>query len=254
MNDEQFITAVENVVPNPPFRILIESHSNRKIRDEHSFKDVKAASLKNYSWDANDNVRLVEMQFSDADLGFVGSGVVALLETHGMPVSQIEMTSKTVEIDAGEYKLEKKLKLDGKEISLSTSSITIDEDGQIEQSSSSAMIYRSISRASLHGIEIPSSLFPDSWDRRRNQAALNLPFPALLVIDVCGSMDLDLNSSRTEIVVSDKWADFEERIYCAICSSLRDSLTHDYCVALHEVLVELSKSELFIKCAGELLL
>lgn len=254
MNDEQFITAVESVVPNPPFRIIIESHSNTKVRDEHSFKYVKAASLKNYSWDANDNVRLVEMEFSDACLGFVGSGIVALLETHGMPVSQIEMTSKTVEIDAGEYKLEKKLKLDGKEITLSTSSITIDEDGEIEQSSSSTTIYRSISRASLHGIEIPSSLFPESWNRRRNQAALNLPFPALLVVDVCGSMDLDLTSSRTEIIVSDKWADFEERLCRAICSGLKNALSPEYCAALHEGLVESSKSELFTKCAAELLL
>lgn len=104
MSDEQFITAVENVVPNPPFCIVIESHSNKKVRDEKSFKEVKAGSLKNYSWDANDNVRLVEMEFSDPDLGFVGSGVVALLETHGVPVAQIEMNSKTVEIDAGSSK------------------------------------------------------------------------------------------------------------------------------------------------------
>ena len=53
--------------------------------------------------------------------------------------------------------------------------------------------------------------------------------------------------------MSDKWVDFEERLYRAICAGLRNSLSPEYCVALHGVLVESSKSELFTECAAELL-
>ncbi len=166
MDDDEFIKAVESVIPNPPFRILIESHSSKRVRDENSFKEVKADSLKNYSWAENDNVKVLPIEFSDPAVGFVGSGVIALLETHGLPTSEVEMTSKIVSIDGGDYKLEKTIKLNGKDISLTISSIAIDENGKIEQSSSSSRIYHSASRISLHGIEIPSSLFPDSWERQ----------------------------------------------------------------------------------------
>lgn len=252
MDDEQFIKAVENVIPNPPFRILIESHSNKKVRDEHSFKTIKAESLRDYSWDENDNVKVLPLEFSDSTSGFVGSGMIALLESHGLPVAQIEMTSKTVTIDEGEYKLEKSMTMSGKEISLTTSSIAIDENGDIEQSSSSSRISHSVSRLSLHGIEIPSSLFPDAWNKQRNQVALNLPFPALLVIDVCGTMDLDLNSSRTQIIMSDKWTNFEERLYRAICTGIRAAVSTEYRYALKTVLAAGSKSEVFTKCANEI--
>jgi hypothetical protein len=249
MNDEQFINAVESVVPNPPFRIRIESHSKKKIRDQRSFELFRAESLKDYSWDNNSNVRVVPIEFSDPTVGFVGSGMIALLVRKGFPVAQLEMTSKTVSIDGEEYKLEKTLSLSGKEVSVSTSSIEIDENGLIEKSSSSSRIFHSKSRISLHGIEIPTSLFPDYWGREHNQLSLEMPIPALLVLDVCGSMDLDLNSSRTQIVMGDKWASFEESLYLAICQALATLGTNKYHNALRKVLVSNAKDPTFKKCA-----
>lgn len=249
MNDDQFIHAVESVVPNPPFRIRIESHSKKTIRDQRSFELLKAETLKDYSWDKNSNVRVVPIEFSDPTIGFVGSGMIALLVRKGLPVARVEMTSKTVSIDGEDYKLEKTLSLSGKEISLSTSSIEIDENGSIEKSSSSSRIFYSKSRISLHGIEIPTSLFPDYWAQERNQLALEMPIPALLVLDVCGSMDLDLNSSRTQIVMGDKWAVFEERIYLAICQALARLGPNRYHDALRKVLVSQAKNTTFKKCA-----
>ena len=105
MDEDQFIKSVETVVPNPPFQISIESKSHKKIRDQDSFKEVKAISLKNYSWDRHENIREFNVEFDDPENGFVGSAVAAVLERHGLPTDEIAVTTKSVVIDGKSYDL-----------------------------------------------------------------------------------------------------------------------------------------------------
>lgn len=252
MDENQFITSVENVVPNPPFKISIESKSHKKVRDQNSFKDLKASSLKDYSWDQNDNIREFPIDLNNSDIGFVGSAVIAVLESHGVPRKQISMNSKSVVIDDENYDLEKAIRLSGKEISLDTTSITIDEDGNIDSSTSSTRLTHSKSRISLHGIEIPSNLFPESWTMQKNQASLVWPLPVLLVVDICGSMDLDLNSSRTQILMGERWLKFEERFAYEIFSGIMKSVTTDYWEKLKELLLQSTENEIIIQVLGNL--
>lgn len=246
MDEDQFIQSVENVIPNPPFKISIKSKSQEKIRDENSFKELKASSLKNYSWDKHDNIREISVEFNNPDVGFVGSAVVAVLESHGIPTGQISMTTKSVLIDGENYDLEKAIRLSGKEISLDTTSITIDEDGGIDSSNSSRRLAHSKSRISLHGIEVPSSLFPETWSLQKNQVNLIWPLPILLVVDICGSMDLDLNSSRTQILMSDKWLKFESAFAYEVLSGISHSVKKEYWQSLKDILLEESKNEVFL--------
>jgi len=153
MDDDQFIGSVDRVLPNPPFQITVESKSRKTSRDRDSFKEVKATTLKNYSWDEHENIRELEVELDNPEDGFVGSVVVAVLETHGNPTDNITVRTKSVIIDGESYDLEKDMRLNGDNISLSTTSITIDEDGKIEQSNSSRYLAKSQSRVSLHGIE-----------------------------------------------------------------------------------------------------
>ena len=252
MDEDQFITSVENVVPNPPFKISIESKSHKKVRDQNSFKDLKASSLKDYSWDQNDNIREFPIDLNNSDIGFVGSAVIAVLESHGITRKQISMNSKSVVIDDENYDLEKAIRLSGKEISLDTTSITIDEDGNIDSSTSSTRLTHSKSRISLHGIEIPSNLFPESWTMQKNQASLVWPLPVLLVVDICGSMDLDLNSSRTQILMGERWLKFEERFAYEIFSGIMKSVTTDYWEKLKELLLQSTENEIIIQVLGNL--
>jgi hypothetical protein len=247
MTEDEFIKSVVSVIPNPPFRILIESKSHNKVRDENSFKEIKAESLKNYTWDKNDNVRTFDIALTDPENGFVGSAVVAVLERHGEPAARVEMTSKSVEIEGSSYDLEKAIRLSGKDIDLTTTSITISENGQIAQSSTATRIYSSKSSLSLHGIDIPSTLFPESWEMKRNQVKLGWPVPALLVVDVCGQMDLDLNSSRTQIIMSQKWTTFEEDLTFQVFQSIANSVTEEYWILLKDVLVGSSTNETFLR-------
>jgi len=247
LSEDEFIQSVENVVPNPPFKIIIETKSHEKVRDENSFEEIKAESLKNHTWDDHENIREFNIEFDNAKLGFVGSVVVAILETQGLPTSKIEMTSKSIEIEGEHFPLDKSLLMSSNEINQSTTSITIDENGAIEQSDSRSHLCKSKSRLSLHGIDVPATLFPDFWRMQKNQVELNWPFPMVIVVDVCGSMDLDLNSSRTQVIMSEKWQKLEEVLVFEICSEIANSVSTEYWNKLSALLTNNTKNQIFIE-------
>lgn len=110
-----------------------------------------------------------------------------------------------------------------------------DEDGEIDSSNSSNLLTRSKSLISLHGIEVPHNLFPDYWLTQKNQARLAWPLPILLVIDVCGPMDLDLNSSRTQILMSEKWLKLEEKLAHEIFSKIMEFVTAEHWKKLNKI-------------------
>jgi len=245
LSEDDFIKSVENVIPNPPFKIKVETESHENIRDENSFAEIKADSLKDYTWGEHDNIREFSIELNDGEKEFVGSVVVAVLESHEMPISIIEMTSKSVEIEGEQFPLEKSLRMSSNKINESTTSITIDENGEIEQSDSSRRLCKSESRLSLHGIVVPSTLFPESWSMQKNQVRLDWPFPMVIVVDICGNMDLDLNSARTQIIMSEKWQDFEGALAFEICSNIADSVSDEYWHKLVELLKENTKNNIF---------
>lgn len=80
---------------------------------------------------------------------------------------------------------------------------------------------------------------------QKNQARLSWPFPVLLVVDVCGKRDLDLNTSRTQIVLTNKWTEFEEQLAFVICSGIFHNVTQGYWNDLKEVLKD-AKSTAFL--------
>jgi molecular chaperone HtpG len=252
LTEAEFIKSVDNVIPNPSFEIVIESQSQKISKDEHSFLEFKASALKDHSWSEHSNIRNLEIDFRDPAKGFVGSIIIGVLESHGEPSSSVEMTSKSIEIDNETYNLDKSISVSSNEISESTASITIDEDGSIEQSSSYQTLCKSISRLSLHGIVVSSTLFPASWNMQRNQVKLNWPFPMLIVVDICGSQDLDLNSSRTQIIMSDKWNNFEEMLALETLKQIKSKVSIKYWDKLKYILSENTKNEIFIRCLNSL--
>jgi hypothetical protein len=252
LSEDDFIKSVENVIPNPPFKIRVETKSHENIRDENSFEEIKAESLKNHSWYAHDNIREFDIDLNNESQGFVGSVIVAVLESHGLPISNIEMTSKSIDIEGESFPLEKNLQMSSNEIRESTTSITIDESGAIEQSDSQNYLCKSKSRLSLHGIEVPTSLFPESWRIQKNQVKLSWPFPMLVVVDICGSMDLDLNSARTQIIMSEKWQKFEDLLALEICSSIANLVSSEYWGKLVELLKENTKNGVFLESLNKL--
>jgi hypothetical protein len=247
MNEKKFIESIETVIPNPPFKINIETSKSKTTRDENSFRETTANSLKDYTWSQNENINTLEISLNKKELGFVGTSIIAILEKQGKPIKQIELNSKDVEIEGQVYTLEKTLSLSENSIEESSKSITINDEGHIHEYDSTNKHTQSKSRISLHGIEIPSSLFPDSWNRKQNQVKISWPFPLLLVIDICGQRDLDLNSSRTEIIMSEKWIDFEEELAFQICNTIAEKVSVEYWYEWVEIMKKNSQSEPFTR-------
>lgn len=245
LSEDEFLKSVETIIPNPPFKINIETSSHKKTRDENSFKDVVASSLKDFSWRKHDNIKMFDIELNSLEDGIIGSASVAILERHGIPVANIELNSRNVEIEGEIYTLERNIRIAQNSIQESSKSININDDGDINVNSSSSEFAKSQSRISLHGIEIPSSLFPDSWNRKHNQVKIEWPFPLILVVDICGNRDLDLNSARTEIIMSEKWMDLEEKLASQICKKLSELVGVKYWKELKTILLRNNKNEVF---------
>jgi hypothetical protein len=135
-------------------------------------------------------------------------------------------------------------------IESNSTSLSIDDDGNIEEESSYRCIVKSKSRLALHGIEVPTSLFPDSWRIQRNQVKISWPFPMLIVADVCGSRDLDLNSARTQVIMSDNWLDFEEGLAKIVCQKVADAVGADYWKKLKVIFLK-SNNENFLRALND---
>jgi hypothetical protein len=247
MTEDKFISSVENIIPNPPFQINIETKSHKKSRNENSFKEITTVSLKDYSWGKHENIRVFDIPIDNNDFGIIGSVSVAILESQGNPIKQINLTSVDVTVDGESYTLEKKLWISENSIEQDSSSITVNDNGGISKDSSSRDLAKSKSRLSLHGIEVPTSLFKYSWEIYKNQARISWPFPLILVIDICGDRDLDLNSARTQIIVSEKWIDFEEDLAFLVCNGLAKLVSTVYWNEFKKVLAVDSKYDTFYR-------
>jgi molecular chaperone HtpG len=196
-------------------------------------------------WRENENVNQLSIDINRPNKGFVGSIIIGLLEMHNMPVSTVHVTSNSVNINGENYDLEKKITMSTNEIELVSTSITIDDDGNIEKSELTSMIAESKSRVSLHGIEIATSLFPRSWETQTGQAKLSWPFPIVIVIDVCGNRDLDLNSSRAQVLHDEKWTNLEEELAFEVCSQIKENVEGVYWEELLPIIKE-SENQVFL--------
>ncbi len=67
----------------------------------------------------------------------------------------------------------------------------------------------------------------------------------LLVLDLGGVNDVDLNSARNEIVYNEKWDDFEQKLAYLICKGLFESVEKEYWEKLVSLLTQEAKSDSF---------
>jgi hypothetical protein len=246
MSEDKFIKSVESIIPNPPFKVHIKTDSHESVRDQNSFEGLNASILKDYSWKTHENIKEIEIKLGSKKEGIVGSAIVGILEKHNEPVAIIDVKTKYVFIEGESYKLEKTLKLSINEIELKSTTISIDEDGNIEADEPERTLNKSKSRIALHGIEVPTTLFPASWEIKKNQVNISWPFPMLIIVDICGTRDLDLNSARNQIILSDNWVKFEEDLAKIICQGIANNVTDKYWEKLKSIF-ESTENENFLR-------
>ncbi len=244
ITEDKLIEYVEKTIPNPPFKIDISTPSKKEIYTNAKFIEQSTKSLKDYTWQEDENIREIEFKLKDTQNGISGICCVGILEKRDKPVKKIEILSKEVIIDGQTYNLSLEKYISNNSIKKRSDSIEVNDDEGINVNSSSSSLCESKSRISMHGIEIPTSLFPPLW-ASENLPRLNWAFPSIIIVDIGGPCDLDLNSSRTNIMLNEKWLKFEENLSLLICKGIHENVLEEYWEELKRILLSETQSNTF---------
>lgn len=246
-NSERFIKSIKSIIPNPPFKINIITDEDSQSIDDTVFKDITTEDLKDYHWQSHENVKYYTINLDNFDLGIKGIAEIGILFRKNVPTFEINLESKEINIEGNNYNLDKRIWAKENQIEEESTSITINDDYEVTTHNSANSIAKSKSKLSLHGIEVPTTLFPERWYKKENQAILSFPFPILLFIDICGRRDLDLNSSRTEVILGEKWDDFEQTLIKLICSELAKQMKPKDWKILKDIFHKITKYQPFFE-------
>ncbi len=235
MSHERFIQTVRSSVPNPPFEIVIETDKETVHHSADYFGNIDPSDLTKNDWAREDNIRTVPIKIDEPSLGFQGRAIVGILDQDGEPVDKVEVLSKMIEIDGQDFELSLCLNYDTNEIEKRTTSIDVTDDGGIDQSDNYSVVAKSRSAFSIHGIAFPDGLFR-GYSIATRQAEIRWPFPILLVLDVADPTDIELNTSRTEIINNKGWQQFEVDLAQTVTKLLLSSVERDYALRLLPIL------------------
>lgn len=253
LKDKDLIDSICKIIPRPPFAIEIITPTETYIHNGERFKNLSFDDLRDYTWRAEPNIKEITFTISDDVYGIFGKVMVAILEEHGEPVSEIELHAKEVNVDGYDYTLERSIKYGTNEIEKKSKTIEIDEDGNANLSPSSSRLATSKAILALHGIEVPFNIFPDYWSAKNQQVQIKWPIPLRLIIDIAGTKDLNLNSACTEILYDEKWLSFEENLAYLICRQLSETLPKNYWNKLKQIMIDNNKSAQFGEAISRLM-
>lgn len=240
---EKLLLAVQTAVPNPPVPIKITTDKEELLFTKADFLKRSANELRENYWKPDDNIREVAFDFNDN--GFLGNALVGIIEKDGKVVETVDVHSNDVKINNVDYNLSLEMHWEENQIQKEGDSIEIDDSGEIRSNSHSQTLAKSKALFSIHGIHYAGGLFPE-YTYGSKKTVLKWPFPVLLVLDLQGTNDLDLNSARNEIVLNESWEKFERNLAYVICTGLFSKLTDDYRAELSDLFTSKTKSENFL--------
>lgn len=221
MKKDDFVNCVKNLLPLPPFKIDIETDDDTYICSPNMFEELELELELDYSWEFEKNIEILEIDLNDSRKGFRGKAEIALIvNSKGELINNLNIYEKEVVIDDNSYSFSSSISYGINCITKSGTSIDVDENGGIYVGDSFRHIYYSNAALSVHGIDVPAKLFHNY----REKAVLNLPFPIRFRLDIGLSHDLNLNSSRTQVIYDEIWLAFEKSFYETVCKRVKDKL------------------------------
>lgn len=230
VNNEKFVQSIKNLIPLPPFEIKIKTDNNEEICSSNDFEQLDLSLIQDYTWKSisdikKGNVKIFNIDLNNYEYGFKGSASIACIMKTGIPVKNVNTISKEVYIDGDTYSLAYEISYGVNCIKKTSTRIEVNEDGEIEPSSSYNEITKSKSALSIHGIDVPCNLFAD-YSNYGQKTILDFPFPITFRLDIGGDNDLNLNSARTQIIYDDIWLKFELSFFKTICEKIRAIMGH----------------------------
>lgn len=225
MTKSEFVTCVKKLIPLPPFDIEIQTDDTREICSPDFFEELDLAIVDDHSWDNEDNVSILEFSLNDSEKGFRGKAAMAFISNHsGDILESLDKCQKNVIVDGETFLLSSSISYATNCIHKSTTSLEVDEDGGISSHESFREVCKSFSRLSVHGIDVPCSLFRD-YTNYGQKAVLEFPFPLRFRLDVGSTNDLNLNSARTQVIYDEVWISFKQQLTETILTKIKGSLS-----------------------------
>lgn len=157
-------------------------------------------------------------------------------------IAKIEVLSKEVIIDNERYEFGMSIHYGDYKIRKTSNTIDVDDEGEIKAGSHTSTVAESKSSFSVHGIDIPNGLFPKYIDSG-TKTKLRWPFPMLIILDLGGNHDLNLNSARTEILYDNKWVEFEGNLFFIVCEKIAEKIGKKKWKILKEILIKNIKND-----------
>ncbi len=233
----EFISAVEKVIPNPPVKLNIITDEDTATRSNVDFSNLDITKHKTPDWDDLDLVKEYIVEFNkDENFGFEGKVLVGILYHEGIPIDNSELNNKTYKLEDESFEFKRKVRAADNGYIFDTKGVAYDKNGDLKAKDNINWVCNSRSILSLHGIEVATTLFPSQYSKINNQAELKWPIPMVMVIDVNGKGDLDLNASRTMILATDKFDSFEENLLFETLNKLQPQLDEEKFKAYLQVL------------------
>lgn len=238
-NDPTLIKFVQTTIPFPPCTIKIITPTQTVL---HTAPSPAAVSFGQYSvessWKPDNKFKSLRIDF-DGSQGIYGACEVAILEDQGIPTKSIKRVSEPFSIKGTEVRITTEWTIGINRYSKNSQNVDPESiGGDLKIIDTNTTIRESKAKLALHGVEIPMSLFSQWMGQIYQQAKVNWPICLLLNVDVRGEMDINLNSARTELLMDEKFRNFEKRLASLICEGIRLQVSANYWEVFKNVTLE----------------
>jgi molecular chaperone HtpG len=229
LNPTQIIDFIRNTVPFPPFNVIIDAFGEKYTHSVRYSTDILFDSDQDKIWLENEEkLQSIRIEFNGEE-GITGACIVSILEENGSPQVVINSTPKEIIIEGNTLPLQ--TKWEAKMNRVFKQSQTVDWNSVVNKVAlKDANFYykESRSKIALHGVEIPVSIFAQWTGQIYQYAIAHWPIFILADLNIGGSLDINLNSARTEILLDEKWHVFERKLLTLILLKIKESVGFDY--------------------------
>ncbi|MTK09595.1 MAG: metal-dependent phosphohydrolase [Hungatella sp.] len=252
MDKKEFISCIKKLVPLPPFDIEIYYDDYREVCTPATFEELEFTLEDEYSWSEEDNIKIISFDLNDQDKGFRGKAEIAyIVNHHDQILKKLDICKKEVIVEGESFTLSSSISYATNCIHKSSTSIEVDEDGAVNANDSFRERCKSSSCLSIHGIDVPCSLFRNftNWGQK---AVLELPIPIRFRLDIGSVNDLNLNSARTQVIYDEVWIAFERQFIETILIKIKENVTKSTWNTMKNIFGNSSKNEVFLELLNSL--